>query len=371
MAVERTDEEAALMRRYALPWIEANEDRSGDADGNLRAYASSLGDDAADANKAVERLLSSGRGEAMKALEEHWSRVRSCFGRTTRATIEIAAGVQSCGDTIVIGKHRAQQIVGYLAAIHPDLAPTPPDAALRRHVDVAREDLEENVRTTTADAHDSASRARGSADVAALPSVPAALGGASGGVGPGVGGGAGVAGATGGLGRAVGGGAGIAGATGGAGRAVGGGSGVAGATGGGVDGLGAGAGIAGAAGARHAGPLAGTTAGTTAGNWNVFVDHDEHKRAADGLAKAAEHLRGKTTTALARAMYDLDALAASGSLGAAVAADYSPLLADLDLATRALADHLDGPLRAMVVAVAEDQQDTDDARRDRFGFRNR
>ncbi|MFE2015686.1 hypothetical protein [Streptomyces sp. NPDC059491] len=337
MAVERTDEEAALMRRYALPWIEANEDRSGDADRNLRAYASSLGDDAADADKAVERLLSSGRGEAMKALEEHWSRVRSCFGRTTRATIEIAAGVQSCGDTIVIGKHRAQQIVGYLAAIHPDLATTPPDAALRRHVDVAREDLEENVRTTTADAHDSASRARGSADVAALPSVPAALGGASGGVGPGVGGG----------------------------------SGVAGATGGGADGLGAGAGIAGAAGARHADPLAGTTAGTTAGNWNVFVDHDEHRRAADGLTKAAEHLRGKTTTALARAVYDLDALAASGSLGAAVAADYSPLLADLDLATRALADHLDGPLRAMVVAVAEDQQDTDDARRDRFGFRNR
>ncbi|MFE0653657.1 hypothetical protein ACFVZH_34365 [Streptomyces sp. NPDC059534] len=358
MAIERTDEDKALMRQYALPWIEANEDRSSDADDRLRSYSSSLGNDGADANKAVERLLSSGRGEAMKALEEHWARVHTCFGQTAGAAIEIAAGIQSCGDTIAIGKHRAQDIVAYLRNIHPDIATTPPDSTLQRHIDVSREDLEENVRTTTADAHAGASLVRGAADVVALPTIPALLGGASGGVAPGVGGGAGIAGATGG---GIGAGAGIAGAGGAAGGAAGGGAG-----GGAEGGIGPGAGIARGGDASHPGRLS----GTTASSWNVFVDHDEHKRAADGLAKAAEHLRGKTTTTLARAMYDLDALAASGSLGAAIAADYTPLLDALDSAARALADHLDGPLRDSVRAVAKEQKETDETRRGRFGFWN-
>ncbi|CAM5333484.1 hypothetical protein [Streptomyces narbonensis] len=70
---------------------------------------------------------------------------------------------------------------------------------------------------------------------------------------------------------------------------------------------------------------------------------------------------------LARAQYNLDTLAASGSLGASVAADYAPLLDHLDSATRALADHLNGPLRDLVLSMSTDQQKTDEDDRDRFG----
>ncbi|MEX0172477.1 hypothetical protein [Streptomyces sp. LMG1-1-1.1] len=330
MAVEPMEGDRAVMDQYALPWIEANEDRSSDADGHLRTYLSSLEGDGADATKAVERLISSGRGEALKALGEHWSRVHACFGQTTRAALDIASEIQSCGDTIVIGKDRAQDIVSYLRDMNPDVGTATPDARLQRHIDVARDDLEGNVTMTLGDAREGAARARSAEDVVALKTVPTTLAGL--------------------LGRAVGG-------------DLGSGNGIAG-------GIGAGAGVAGALapGVEGGAGVAGPVSGTNAGNWNVFVDHDEHKRAADGLAKAAEHLRGDTTTALARALYDLDALAASGSVGSAVAAEYTPLVHDLDLATRALADHLDGPLRDVVRTISTDQQDTDDDNRGRFDF---
>ncbi|MFJ5834571.1 hypothetical protein [Streptomyces sp. NPDC093089] len=349
MAVEPMDGDRALMDQYALPWIEANEDRSSDADDHLRGYRSSLEGDGADATKAVERLVSSGRGEAVKALGEHWSRVKACFGQTTRAALDITSEIQACGDTIVIGKHRAQDIVSYLRNMNPDIGTATPDAKLQRHIDVARDDLESNVTTTLGDVRDGANRARSTADVTALKTVPTTLAGL--------------------LGRAIGGdlggnpGNGIDGGIGGGiGNGIGGGigSGIGGGIGNGIGGgIGAGTGVAGAG-----SPFS----GTNASSWSIFVDHDEHKRAADGLAKAAEHIRGETTTALARALYDLDALAAGGSVGSAIAAEYTPLVNDLDLATRALADHLDGPLRDVVRTISTDQQDTDDDNRGRFDF---
>ncbi|MFB6838181.1 hypothetical protein [Streptomyces sp. NPDC056361] len=335
MAVEPMDGDRAVMDQYALPWIEANEDRSSDADGHLRSYRSSLEGDGADATKAVERLISSGRGEALKALGEHWSRVNACFGQTTRAALDITSEIQTCGDTIVIGKDRAQDIVSYLRNMNPEIGTATPDAKLQRHIDVARDDLEGNVTMTLGDVRDGAARARSAEDVVALKTVPTTLAGL--------------------LGRAVGGD--LGGDQGnGIGGGIGAGAGVAGALAPGIEG---GAGVAGAG---------GPVSGTNASSWNVFVDHDEHKRAADGLAKAAEHIRGETTTALARALYDLDALAASGSVGSAIAAEYTPLVNDLDLATRALADHLDGPLRDIVRTISTDQQDTDDDNRGRFDF---
>ncbi|MFE1550299.1 hypothetical protein [Streptomyces sp. NPDC058718] len=359
MAIEPTAGEQALIDQYALPWIEANEDGSSAADGSLRSYASSLENDGADATKAVQRLVSSGKGEALKALEGHWSRVHAYFGRTTRAAIAIAAELQAAGDTIVIGKHRAQDLIAHLSTSGAGGSTDSQQTVLmERQADITRQDLQANAKTTLSETKAGAARAQGDPDVATLGSIPSALAGLLGG-------------AEGGLGRGAGGGVadGI-GIGGGVANGIGAGGGVANGIG-----VGAGAGVAtGIAGIAGAGGSAGmdgqrgsSQAGTNAGKWNIFLDHDEHKRAANSLAAAAEKIYGRTTRALARARYDLDTLSAGGSLGASITADYAPLLDHLDGATRALANHLDGPLRDLVLSISTDQQKTDEANRDRIG----
>ncbi|KOG29179.1 MULTISPECIES: hypothetical protein [Streptomyces] len=356
MAIEPMDGDRALMDQYALPWIEANEDRSSDANRHLHLYRESLEKDGVKATKAVERLISSGRGQALKALEAHWARVRACFDRTTGAALDIASEILGCGDTIAIGKGRAKDIVSYLREMNPDVGTATPDAKLQRHIDVAREDLEANVTTTLTEAREGASRARAAENVVAVETVPATLSGL--------------------LGRGIGGGVGDGvrgssgddlpdGIRGSSGNDLP--DGIRGSSGNDLpDGIGSGTG--GSPFGSPFGPAPGPVGGTNAGSWNVFVDHDEHKRAADGLIKVAETIRGDTTTALARALYDLDALAASGSVGSTIAAEYTPLLNDLDLAGRALADHLSGPLRDIVLTISTDQQDTDDDNRGRFDW---
>ncbi|WP_017238419.1 hypothetical protein [Streptomyces sp. SS] len=345
MAIEPMDGDRALMDQYALPWIEANEGRSSDANRHLHLYRESLEKDGARATKAVERLISSGRGQALKALEAHWARVRACFDRTTGAALDIAGEILGSGDTIAIGKDRAKDIVSYLREMNPDVGTATPDAKLQRHIDVAREDLEANVTTTLTEAREGAARARAAENVVAVGTVPATLSGLLGrGIGGGVGDGV----------RGIGGG--VA-------------DGVRGSSGGDLpDGIRGSSGTGDSPFGSPFGPAPGPVAGTNAGSWNVFVDHDEHKRAADRLIKVAETIRGDTTTALARALYDLDALAASGSAGSTIAAEYTPLLNDLDLAGRALADHLSGPLRDIVLTISTDQQDTDDDNRGRFDW---
>ncbi|MEU2243125.1 hypothetical protein ABZ572_27345 [Streptomyces sp. NPDC018338] len=375
MAIEPTAGEQALIDQYALPWIEANEDGSSAADGGLRSYASSLENDGADATKAVQRLVSSGKGEALKALEGHWSRVHGYFGQTHRAAIAIAAEIQASGDTIVIGKHRALDLIAHLSTSGAGASNDAQHTMLmERQADITRQDLQANVKTTLSEAKAGAARAQGDPDVATLGSIPSTLagllGGAEGGLGRGAGGGVadgigaggGVAdgigtGGADGIGVGAGVAAGIAGA--------GGSSGMRGDDGGGGDGVGGPGGSAGMRG-QHGSPQV----GTNAGQWNIFLDHDEHKRAANSLAAAAEKLYGRTTQALARARYDLDTLSAGGSLGASITADYAPLFDDLDGATRALANHLDGPLRDLVLGISTDQQKTDEANRDRIGWMN-
>ncbi|MFC9704110.1 hypothetical protein ACFTWD_25820 [Streptomyces sp. NPDC056943] len=357
MAIEPTAGEQALIDQYALPWIEANEDGSSAADGNLRSYASSLENDGADATKAVQRLVSSGKGEALKALERHWSRVHAYFGQTTRAAIAIAAEIQASGDTIVIGKHRAQDLIAHLstsgAGARTDSQQT---MLMERQADITRQDLQANAKTTLAEAKAGAARAQGDPDVATLGSIPSTLagllGGAEGGLGRGIGAGGGVA-------NGIGAGAGVAAGIAGAGGS----QGMRGHDEGGSDGVHGPGGSTGMDGHRGSPQV-----GTNAGKWNIFLDHDEHKRAANSLAAAAEKLYGQTTQTLARARYDLDTLSAGGSLGAAVTADYAPLLDHLDGATRALANHLDGPLRDLVLSISTDQQKTDEANRDRIGW---
>ncbi|MFE5709896.1 hypothetical protein ACFQ7J_03585 [Streptomyces sp. NPDC056501] len=360
MAIEPTAGEQALIDQYALPWIEANEDGSSAADGNLRSYASSLENDGADATKAVQRLVSSGKGEALKALEGHWSRVHAHFGRTTRAAIAIAAELQASGDTIVIGKHRAQDLIAQLSTPRTSASNDAQHTMLmERQADITRQDLQANAKATLSETKAGAARAQGDPDVATLGSIPNALagllGGAEGGLGRGIGAGGGVAD---GIGAGAGVAAGIAGIAG-----TGDSTGMRGHDAGGTDGAGGPGGSAGMDGTRGSSQV-----GTNAGKWNIFLDHDEHKRAANSLAAAAEKLYGRTTQTLARARHDLDTLSAGGSLGASITADYAPLLDHLDGATRALANHLDGPLRDLVLSISTDQQKTDEANRDRIGW---
>ncbi|MFE1907579.1 hypothetical protein ACFW96_28465 [Streptomyces gardneri] len=359
MAIEPTPAEQGLIDQYALPWIEADEDRASAADATLNSYASSLEADRIRGTKAVERLLSSGRSEALTALEEHWSRVKGCFDRTTRAATAIAGEIRACHNTVVDGKRRAQDLMAPVLS-PPGGASTDSQLTVhqQRQADIARRDLQQNAATTLSETEAGAARAQADPDVATLATVPRTIAGLLGG-------------GEGGIGRAIG--TGVA-------------PGIAGGGGGGTDGIAGPGGSAGMEGSRGEGSDAGaeggvgrgvtgaggsmrgdTQVGTNAGKWNIFVDHNEHKRAADALSTTAEHIYGGTTQALARAQYDLDTLAASGSLGASIAAAYAPLLDHLDSATRALADHLNGPLRDLVLSMSTDQQKTDEANRDRIG----
>ncbi|WP_037675959.1 hypothetical protein, partial [Streptomyces globisporus] len=65
----------------------------------LREFAEDLEDDGQLANNHFERLLSSGQGEAMDALNEHWAKVKgkhfkdiSGAARTIAGGLDLAAG---------------------------------------------------------------------------------------------------------------------------------------------------------------------------------------------------------------------------------------------------------------------------------------
>ncbi|MFE7551242.1 hypothetical protein [Streptomyces gardneri] len=350
MAIEPSAQEQGLIDQYALAWIEANEDRTVSAGGHLRSYAESLEKERADATKAVERLISSGKGEALKALDEHWGRVKDLFSQTGRAAIVIAVEIQGHGDTIVIGKHHAQDLLAHLASTPAGIGSTDAEQSRPKEQQavITRQELQVNADTALTDTKAGAARAKGDPDVTALGGIPATVAGLLGGGGTGRGIGTGVA-------------PGIAGG------AEGGMNGIAGGgAGGGAGSGGGGWGIRGSSESAHGNPQV----GTNAGNWSIFVNQDEHKRAANGLSTTAEDLYGTTTQSLARARHDLDTLAAGGSLGASIAAGHTPLLDQLDSATRALADHLDGPLRDLVLSMSTDQQKTDEANGERIGWLN-
>ncbi|MFB7449167.1 hypothetical protein [Streptomyces sp. NPDC056194] len=354
MTIERTSAQKALMDEHGLAWPKADEAAASRTQSSLRAFEENLSDDRADAAKAVQRLLSSGHGEAMTALAEHWARVNSHFTVTAEAAGRIAAEMLNCGDDIAVHKDMALGVVERIAPGLP--APAGAPGGIRPPLDVTQQGIVRGARAELGSIEQAAftetgfrlTAARTDPGVASLPHIPADLsgggaGGTGGGVAPGIAGGAGAVG---------GGGPGIGP------RAVGG------AIAGGAGAIGAGQHAPDLPPDRlvgHAGPAVGTPQ-------SFRIDFWEHTRAGDRLAEIADQIAGRTTTALARAMYDLEELQKSGSLGASVGEGFAPLLDDLDLATRALGHHLDGPLRDAVRAAGEDQKQTDDDNRKRFGW---
>ncbi|MGW8764973.1 DUF6531 domain-containing protein [Streptomyces sp. NPDC055815] len=88
-----------LLDLIGVAWPNVDEDAYREMADALREFADDLEDDGQLANNHVERLLSSGQGEAIDALNEHWSKVKgkhikdiSGAARTIATALDTAAG---------------------------------------------------------------------------------------------------------------------------------------------------------------------------------------------------------------------------------------------------------------------------------------
>ena len=82
MAVTVPDWADTLLDLVGVNWPNVDEDAYREMADALREFADDLADDGQLANNHMERLLSSGHGEAMDALNEHWGKVK---GKRRRA----------------------------------------------------------------------------------------------------------------------------------------------------------------------------------------------------------------------------------------------------------------------------------------------
>ncbi|APE25215.1 MULTISPECIES: DUF6531 domain-containing protein [Streptomyces] len=99
MAVTVPDWADTLLDLVGVNWPNVDEDAYRDMADALREFADDLADDGQLANNHMERLLSSGHGEAMEALNEHWTKVKGkhlkdmvSAARTIADALDLAAG---------------------------------------------------------------------------------------------------------------------------------------------------------------------------------------------------------------------------------------------------------------------------------------
>ncbi|MFB6837957.1 hypothetical protein [Streptomyces sp. NPDC056361] len=284
----------------------------------LRRYADSIWDDAGDANRHVQRLLSSGRGEAMDALAQHWDKVMNqdvaSVAEAARAT---GATAYEIGDVIAVTKGQVTQIAAVCAeeTAAALAAGVVTFGASEAAVVTAVTQAQVQSRATVEKCHRLVSsaleRLLREPSVAGLAGVAAGL---AGGVSGGVGGQARDGASDGGTGRAWG------------------------------NDLPTGPGGTGAEG--------------------ISVDHAEHERAASRLREVATQVLGETAGLLSDAAREHATAAASGELGAAVAGVLAPVLGDLATCTTAFGNHLNGALPEGILLISGSQQATDgDSRR--------
>ncbi|AJF66538.1 hypothetical protein SVTN_21310 [Streptomyces vietnamensis] len=301
------------MEQYALPWVEANEDDAHAAADRMRPFGSKFADDRADAAKAVERLVSSGQGEATKALEEHWADLSGRFAQVSTAAGVIADGMDSCGDIVRSSKDAVLNLVHSLrwtiSPIGEAEMPSISDAgkqAMAAEADKVRPRIQAEVDSATTRGDERVKGVRVDGYVRSLRSIA---------------------------------------------------------------GLPAGSGSGSGTGKRAADSMHLASAGGSWWDGDLRHDEDEHTRARKRLGEIADHIRDTSSLPLAQAGLHLTELGASGTLGATLAAGLRPLLDDLVLASRALADHLTGPLSGAIKAAAEEQKRQDDELQKRFGWR--
>ncbi|WP_030693635.1 hypothetical protein [Streptomyces globisporus] len=283
----------------------------------LDPYVTSVTKAAGDAHQHMTRLLSSGRGEAMDALGEHWDTVRNQhLTAVSGAGTHTALVAQTVGRSIAVAKAELVEVAaGCAETAMAGLATGAltfgaSDGIVTQAVANARTLAQKIVATCHQQITAELGRLLRDPAVAGLPGVAAVLTGtASGGVAGGVA-----------------------------------------------------AGVAGA-GAGGDGAL---PAGTGPGK-GIEVDHAEHERAAGNLREVAAHVHGETSTALAAVASHNATGAASGDLGAAVSGTFTTVLDDLATATGAFGDYLNGVLPDAVLRISGDQRTTDDGNRKRFG----
>ncbi|MHA4773005.1 DUF6531 domain-containing protein [Streptomyces sp. MSC1_001] len=99
MAVTVPDWADTLLDLVGVNWPNVDEDAYREMADALREFADDLADDGQLANNHMERLLSSGHGEAMDALNAHWSKVKGTHlkdmvsaARTIAGALDMAAG---------------------------------------------------------------------------------------------------------------------------------------------------------------------------------------------------------------------------------------------------------------------------------------
>ncbi|MFB7452950.1 DUF6531 domain-containing protein [Streptomyces sp. NPDC056194] len=116
MAVTVPDWADTLLDLVGVNWPNVDEDAYREMADALREFADDLADDGQLANNHMERLLSSGHGEAMDALNEHWTKVKGkhlkdmvSAARTIADALDLAAGA------IEVMKGKALVELGVLA----------------------------------------------------------------------------------------------------------------------------------------------------------------------------------------------------------------------------------------------------------------
>ncbi|MFC9593631.1 DUF6531 domain-containing protein [Streptomyces sp. NPDC056944] len=117
MAVTVPDWADTLLDLIGVAWPNVDEDAYREMADALREFADDLEDDGQLANNHFERLLSSGQGESMDALNEHWSKVKGKhFKDIAGAARTIAGGLDTAAGAIEGMKVAALVQLGYLAA---------------------------------------------------------------------------------------------------------------------------------------------------------------------------------------------------------------------------------------------------------------
>ncbi|MFF5709973.1 DUF6531 domain-containing protein [Streptomyces sp. NPDC012756] len=117
MAVTVPDWADTLLDLIGVAWPNVDEDAYREMADALREFADDLEDDGQLANNHFERLLSSGEGEAIDALDEHWQKVKGKhFKDIAGAARTIAGGLDLAAGAVEGMKLAALVQLGYLAS---------------------------------------------------------------------------------------------------------------------------------------------------------------------------------------------------------------------------------------------------------------
>ncbi|MEU2119571.1 hypothetical protein ABZ567_28925 [Streptomyces sp. NPDC016459] len=117
MAVTVPDWADTLLDLVGVNWPNVDEDAYRQMADALREFADDLADDGQLANNHMERLLSSGHGEAMDALNAHWNKVKGKYLKDiVSAARTIAGALDTAAGAIEAMKWKAVAELGILAA---------------------------------------------------------------------------------------------------------------------------------------------------------------------------------------------------------------------------------------------------------------